>query len=55
MIQEKDHSILDSETPCWVHCQLIMFHLPSHKTAHGTHNIHVSNPLNNNKVWVKFH
>ncbi len=37
------------------HCTLLMFDPPFHNLSHGKHNTHVSNPLSNNRTWVKFH
>jgi hypothetical protein len=48
MIQEKDQSILDSETPYYVHHQSTMFDPPIHNPSHDKHNKHVSNLLSNN-------
>jgi hypothetical protein len=50
MIQEKNHSTSDSETPCWVHHQLVLFDPPCHKVIHDNYNTFFSNPSNNNKT-----
>jgi hypothetical protein len=49
--EEKNYSILDSKALWWVHHQLVMFDLLFDKVTHDTHNTHVSNLLNDNRIW----
>jgi hypothetical protein len=51
----QNYSTLNSETPCCIHCQLVMFNPPSHKVVHVKHNTLISNLSNNNGTRVKFH